>query len=293
MKIIFLLLLVTAGIESAATVHKIKVSNFQFSPRRVNALVGDTILFVYKNGFHTTTSTTIPAGAAPWDSPMDVNTTRYSYVLTLPGVYNYICLPHAAEMQGIVRAFLSASVPVSSFAIKTGVNGHPEISWTFKKGAVLPQYVNIKRSYDAFNFEEIAHFTGKDNRSNTFIDKTITKNTFAYYLIESVNASGDQSETIIKTFALKQTPEKIITSLSPNPLTSPHLMMQFNADNEGMMKVLLQDDKGVVIKEENISAEPGINNAHIHLGDHLLKPGIYYLLCVLEGRKETHKIVKP
>jgi plastocyanin len=292
MKTIFLLLLVLISMNSSATVHRIKVSNFQFSPRRVNALVGDTILFVYKNGFHTTTSTTIPAGAAPWDSPMDVNTTRYSYVLTVPGVYNYICLPHAAEMQGIIRVFLPAAVPVSSFAIKTGVNGKPEISWTFKKG-VAPQYINIQRSYDAVNFQEIARFTGQDNSLNSFTDKTITKSAFAYYFIESVNANGDRTETVIKAFAHKQIPEKIIASLSPNPLTSPHLMMQFNARNEGIMKVMLQDDKGVVIKEENISAEPGINNAHIHLGDHLLKPGIYYLVCILEGRKETHKIVKP
>ncbi|CAN5584344.1 hypothetical protein BH10BAC2_BH10BAC2_11080 [soil metagenome] len=292
MKTIFLLLLVMAGMESIATVHKIKVSNFQFSPRRVNALVGDTILFVYKNGFHTTTSTTIPSGAAPWDSPMDVNTTRYSYVITVPGTYNYICLPHAAEMQGIVRAFLPASMPVSSFTLKTGVNGNPEISWTFKKG-VSPEYINIQRSYDAVNFEEIAHFTSQDISLNNFIDKTVAKNTFAYYFIESVNANGDRTETVIKAFAHKQMPEKIIVSLSPNPLTFSHLMMQFNARKEGIMKVVLQDDKGVVIKEENISAEPGINNAHIHLGDHLLKPGIYYLVCILEGRKETHKIVKP
>lgn len=191
MKTILLLLFILLSFESFATVYRIKVSNFQFSPRRVNALVGDTILFVYKNGFHTTTSTTIPAGAVPWDSPMDVNTTRYMYVLTVPGTYNYICLPHAAEMEGIVRAFFPTSIAVSFFAIKTSVNGNPEISWIWKKG-VSPGYVNIQRSYDAVNFEEIASISAKDNTVNTYIDEATAENTFAYYFIESVTANGER-----------------------------------------------------------------------------------------------------
>ena len=99
MKPFFLLLLLALNAQSFATIHRIRVSNFQFSPKRINAIVGDTILWVYKGGFHTTTSTTIPAGAAPWDSPMDINTKSYAYVLKKRGVYKYVCLPHAAQMQ--------------------------------------------------------------------------------------------------------------------------------------------------------------------------------------------------
>lgn len=89
------------------------------------------------------------------------------------------------------------------------------------------------------------------------------------------------AETAIMTFTYEKQPERIIISLSSNPLIAPHLMIRFNANHEGMMNVILQDDKGVIIKKENISAQPGVNSAHIHVGDISLTPGIYYLICTL------------
>ncbi len=46
---------------SHATSDTVKISNFQFSPASINATVGDTIVWILQNGFHTTTSTSVPA----------------------------------------------------------------------------------------------------------------------------------------------------------------------------------------------------------------------------------------
>ena len=66
MKKIFLLALLISCFTAAFAQHKkftVKVSNFQFQPATVNAKLLDTIVFVWVNGSHTATSTSVPTGA--------------------------------------------------------------------------------------------------------------------------------------------------------------------------------------------------------------------------------------
>src|SRR5438552_7060576 len=85
---------------SFATTHLVEVSNFQFSPATVNAVVGDTIKWTWVSGFHTTTSTTVPAGAATWDANIQGAGQTFSYKLTVEGTYNYLCSVHPTQMTG-------------------------------------------------------------------------------------------------------------------------------------------------------------------------------------------------
>jgi len=64
-----------------------------FVPSVTNAVVGDTVTWIWVNGVHTTESVTIPAGAATWASDLDTNNTTFSYVVTVPGSYYYDCHP--------------------------------------------------------------------------------------------------------------------------------------------------------------------------------------------------------
>lgn len=292
-KILLFSLIFTINLPASATVHKIKVSNFQFSPKRVNAVAGDTILWVYKIGFHTTTSTTIPVGAAPWDSPMDVNTTRFSYVVNVPGVYNYTCLPHAAEMQGVIRVSANIAQTISSFTIAANENGKPELIWNMENTGQL-KYVSIQRSYDGETFEEIKKIVVDENisarSSGNYIDNNALSGSYIYYLLETMGEGNEIIQTAIKTFTAKIS-SRLIISLSPNPFASPHLSIKFNSLKEGYMKVALKNEKGNILIQENMWAEPGINNAHLHLGN-LLKPGTYYLVCSMGTINETHKIIK-
>src|SRR5438067_9222862 len=94
-KVILLIFLINSITVAFANKIKITVSNFQFSPKTVNAKVGDTIMWVWKMGTgHTTTSVTIPAGAATWNKPIDVTHKRFNYVLKVAGTYNYQCNTH-------------------------------------------------------------------------------------------------------------------------------------------------------------------------------------------------------
>jgi len=100
--LLFTLTLLALSTVSFAKKITIKVSNFQFSPSSVNAKVGDTIIFKWVNGTHTTTSSTIPANAKAWDKPIDVSHKSFRYILKIAGTYKYVCTIHAV-MKGTLN----------------------------------------------------------------------------------------------------------------------------------------------------------------------------------------------
>jgi len=84
-----------------AATHHVLVSDFQFTPSAINAVVGDVIVWRWQNGMHTTTSTSVPTGARPWDAPMNSTSQRFRYRLRVAGTYQYHCSIHPI-MQGTI-----------------------------------------------------------------------------------------------------------------------------------------------------------------------------------------------
>jgi len=97
------------GNKVSATTHTVQVGNYYFNPNTLNVEVGDTVKWVWVQGSHTTTSTTIPSGAATWDHPINSGSTSYSYKVTVAGTYNYKCTPHAA--MGHLGSFTATAPP--------------------------------------------------------------------------------------------------------------------------------------------------------------------------------------
>lgn len=97
--------------SSKAASHLVSVEDFEFDPAFLTVNVGDTIVWVWDEGSHTTTSNTIPAGAAPWNSPITSTSPVFTYTVTQPGQYLYECLPHASMgMQGLITATGSVGI---------------------------------------------------------------------------------------------------------------------------------------------------------------------------------------
>lgn len=92
--------------SSFATNHMIEVEDFEFNPRNLLVSVGDTVTWFWHDGFHTTTSEVIPAGAAGWDSPISSTTPSFSYVVNHPGTYTYFCQPH--QSMGMTGSFTAS-----------------------------------------------------------------------------------------------------------------------------------------------------------------------------------------
>lgn len=103
-----------------ATTHTIGVGQGGniFDPATTDVLVGDTVLFQWVSGTHTTTcdggnGTSLPAGAATWNEMINSTSQTYSYVITVAGTYNYTCLFHPG-MDGTINATVSSIIQTSS-----------------------------------------------------------------------------------------------------------------------------------------------------------------------------------
>ena len=97
----FLIALLLTGLSFSgySTKWVVSVENFQFNPSSLPSVnPGDTIRWEWVSGIHTTTSTAIPAGAVPWDNPIDATNTFFEYVTTVSGTYNYHCMHHPTTM---------------------------------------------------------------------------------------------------------------------------------------------------------------------------------------------------
>lgn len=118
--ILFLALLYFTASQSNATVRVVTVSAMIFTPASMSVSVGDTVKWVWSNGTHTTTSSAVPSGAAPWSAPLDTLHQTFIYVVSQPGTYSYYCLYHVIYgMTGTISASpsgikqLGTSVPES------------------------------------------------------------------------------------------------------------------------------------------------------------------------------------
>ena len=86
--------------KSQAVTFTIGVQNYSFSPATVTVNTGDTIMWMWNGGSHTTTSTQIPIGATAWNASLNSNESMFMYVPTIAGSYDYICQPHVSMGMG-------------------------------------------------------------------------------------------------------------------------------------------------------------------------------------------------
>jgi plastocyanin len=287
-----LLILKSSFAQTTFTVH---VANFQFTPATVNAVIGDKIKWVWDAGTHTTTSVTIPSGAASWNKPIDASHTSFTYKLTVAGTYNYQCNFHAAfGMVGTITVTGALPVVLNNFGISATKTNSALIAWSTATEQNTDHF-EIMRSTDDKNFAKITSVAAAGNSSSihnySYTDNEVPANAhFVYYYLSIVDKDGRRSLSNIQMFANIHGKQKLIVSLSPNPISRPgHLMLQFNAEKEGSMHVELFNSSGKLVKEDNMSAVVGLNNGHFHVGD--VPAGVYTIIFSMDNLKETYRVV--
>src|SRR5450432_2831133 len=118
LKILFTILLIAFVKIAGATTQVVNVQNFSFTPSSFSINLGDTVKWVWVNGTHTTSSLTIPVGAATWNHNMNssAGNTSFTYVPTVSGTYNFQCNIHPTTMMGS----FTVSCPTPSVTISAG-----------------------------------------------------------------------------------------------------------------------------------------------------------------------------
>lgn len=122
---LFSLTFLLSSSDSYSTIHEVNVRNNFFTPLNFNVNVGDTVKWIWQQGNHTTTCngstfTSLPIGADEWNAPMNLSNTTFTYVVTVPGTYNYKCQFHAGS--GMVAAF-TAMNPVIAVNLRFNYEG--------------------------------------------------------------------------------------------------------------------------------------------------------------------------
>lgn len=91
-------LLSLTTLSAFATIHIVTVADFAFSPSSMTVNVGDTVRWTWVSGFHTTTSTNIPAGAVSWNQQINNASISFDYEVLAAGDYFYECSIHSNMM---------------------------------------------------------------------------------------------------------------------------------------------------------------------------------------------------
>lgn len=294
MKKIYLLFTTLLFLNYAfATTHEIQVANFQFTPSSLNVNVGDTIKWVWISGSHTTTSTSVPNGAASWNNPMNTNNKTFLYKITAAGTYSYDCIPHAPDMAGTITASIILPVVINDFGVFPGKNKSVEVKWSTATELNSDRF-EIMRSTNGVKFDAIGSVPAKGNSAGltdySYTDNNVPANQFVYYYLSIIDKDGSKALSEIKIFRNENGAAKLIVSLSPNPVSRPgHLMLQFNSAGTNSMHVQLFDATGKLVKQADMAAVAGLNNGHFHIGE--VAPGTYTVVFTMDAVKESYKVV--
>lgn len=115
MRSLMMLSVLLGAAAADAAVLKVSITGLKFVPDVVQARAGDTIEFTNESNFvHTVTAdptlvknpanVVLPAGAAPFHSGKLLPGKTFTQTLTVPGLYQYVCLPHELHgMQGQIE----------------------------------------------------------------------------------------------------------------------------------------------------------------------------------------------
>jgi plastocyanin len=122
--------LILLSISARATVHMVDVANFSFTPDTMTVIVGDTVQWMWISGTHTTTSTSVPAGAATWNNSINSSISFFNYKVTVAGVYNYDCAIHT-----FMTGTFTATDPSGIASIST----EPTFTWSMVNDEVTMQ----------------------------------------------------------------------------------------------------------------------------------------------------------
>ena len=183
---LLMLLYVFLGENSHATKWIINVQNFSFSPASLPLVhVGDTVRWVWINGSHTATSTTIPASAPIWNSPITVSNQSFQYVPTIVGTYNYKCTPH--EGMGMVGSFIVSPLPFISLNLKVFMEGpfnSTVMNTTLNSSGLLP----LSQPYNGVAW----NYTGTEN-----VASIPNAGIVDWVLVELRETTGDATTAIV------------------------------------------------------------------------------------------------
>ena len=137
------------SIGSSAGVHVVEVRDFDFFPKDIEILIGDTVRFSWTGEIPHTTTSDATSGMDVWDSGLFGEGHVYDVIISSVGDHPYYCVPHGGP-GGIGMAG-------SITAIDTCVGDQWLTNYTFSVSAGSPLGYNIFVDGEVWNTTPIAY----------------------------------------------------------------------------------------------------------------------------------------
>jgi plastocyanin len=96
-----LLLALAAAAPAGAAEVEVGVVDFDFQPATRAIAVGDSVIWRFGSGGHTTTASR--GQAERWDSGTRASGQEFRRTFRRPGRFQYVCIPHAGFMRGTIQ----------------------------------------------------------------------------------------------------------------------------------------------------------------------------------------------
>ncbi len=197
----------------------VNVENHVFTPSSFTINIGDTVKWTWVGGTHTTTSTTIPAGAAAWDHNINsaVANRTFIYVPTKAGLYNYKCTFH--EAMGMIGNF-TVVCPDATAQISASS------ATTFCKGGSVLLTSNVSAKITSYQWKN--NGTAISGATNATYN---AKKSGSYTLTVTNNCGNTVTSNTIKVTVNKPPTATITPSGTVNICSGDSIKLQANTGN--------------------------------------------------------------
>jgi len=277
-----------------SSVINITVSEFSFTPSSVHLIVGDTVIWTLQGSRPYTTTcdgvvsgTSLPSGAASWNSPLNVNNPVYSYAVTAPGSYEYVCSFYylSKNMAGTIVAESVLPVELTDF-VATTIKNEVILDWVtgreINNDCFEVQRINLKEYKDLnrndLPFKTVGTIRGYGNSNEThnykFIDKNLKTGIYLYRL-KQIDYNSNYIMHLLHDEIVIGVPDKFsLMQNYPNPF-NPETHIKFELPQDGFATISLIDISGKLVSTIlNTSVKAGYQTVNINGAG--LSSGVYY-----------------
>jgi len=250
-------LLVAGSLNAPATIVTIQVGGAtnSFSPSSTTVTLGDTVRWQWVAGFHTTTSTTIPSGAASWNQTMS-SAGSFDYVPAVTGTYNYWCVPHSPAMAGTFTVTSPLPVKMDELKAELTADKKVQLRWnTFMEDR--NRHFEIQHSADGFTFKTAGIQPSLAEQGSSAspiayswlsVEPLVTR---AYYRLYQVDQDGRGGYSNV-CFVSARGANDMVLHLHPNPFKD-HLMIHLEGKPGSQAEIQLLDASGRLLQAEAIT----------------------------------------
>lgn len=291
---LLILFFYSGSITSQATILTIQVggASNSFSPASATIFLGDTVRWQWAAGFHTSTSTAVPAGAATWDQTMSSAADNFDYIPSVTGAYNYLCTPHAPGMAGTFTVSAPLSVTMDQLKGELNPGSHVLLSWnTYTEDN--NKLFEVQRSTDGRTFKvtgtELSKAKGGNSSTPIAYSHTDKEQlgARAFYRLRQVDNDGKSSYSNV-FFIARQGANDLVLHVHPNP-TSTQVMIHIAGKIGDKAELQLLDLSGKVLD----AVTPSKDNTEMASFDlSKLAAGTYLIRYTDVNQTVTEKVTK-